>query len=1010
MSIRAAELSGCGGELAPLLLENIRDYAVFALDPDGRVLSWSAPAERLLGYREQEAIGQPADRFYTAEDIAGGVPARELQQALAAGRVEEERWYLRKDGSRFWSGGVTTALVGADGRLRGFAKLMRDRTAERQAGQARDEALAYARSIVETVREPLVVLDGQLRVLSANRAFYRSFGVAPPDTEGRLLYELGDGQWNIPRLRTLLEEILPQRSSFDEFEVEHDFPGVGRKAMLLNARRLRQADAERILLAFEDVTERRRAEAERQALETRFTSLVKNIRDHSVFTLDTEGRVTSWNVAAEQILGYSEDEVLGRPFEFIFTPEDRRAGLPEAELRLAREQGRAEDERWHLRKGDERFWALGIVSALHDAGGRLVGFSKILRDMTAWKQAQQALRDSETRHRALFEAVDEGVCLFERLPLRPDGLRDYRYVAMNPAMQAMFGIPDLSGQSIRDNFPDEVEDWYDDYDRVLETGRPLRFERESVPQGKVLEMYVARVGDDSGAMLLAVMQDITARRRAEEALAESEARYRALVQASSEAVYRMNADWTEMRQLVGRDFIADTAMPSRTWLEHYIEPADRPRVLAAIGEAIRNKAPFELEHPVRRADGSLGWTFSRAVPMVDRAGEIVEWIGMASDITERKCASEAKYRTLFESIDEGFCIVEMIFDAQGRPVDYRYLEVNPAFARQTGIDDAVGRTMREIAPTHEAHWFESYGRVATTGEASRFRNRAAALHRWYDVYAWRQGDARQRQVAILFNDVTDRVQAEASLRGLNESLEARVQERTRQVRGLAGRLTLTELEERRRISQILHDDLQQLLYGIEMKLRQVESDLPPTDAAPLRADLRDALAWIAEAITATRRLTVDLSPPILQKEGLADALEWLRRQMSELHGLEVTLEAAHGFYMPDHDLRVLLFQVVRELLFNVAKHSGTKRATVRLEETDGQLVIHVIDGGAGFDVEEVAGREGGSGGFGLFSVRERLGLIGGRLIVRSQPGEGTHIEIHAPPARERRPDSDGAGA
>jgi PAS domain S-box-containing protein len=294
VTIPAADHPGSGAELAQLLLENMRDYAVFALDTQGRVLSWSAPAERLLGYRGEEVIGQPAERFYTPEDIAGGVPARELQQALTASRVEEDRWYVRRDASRFWSGGVTTALFAADGALRGFAKVMRDRTAERRAEQARDEALAYARGIVETVREPLVVLDGQLRVLSANLAFYRSFGVAAPDTEGRLLYDLGNGQWNIPRLRTLLEEILPQRSAFEAFEVDHDFPGVGRRTMLLNARKLRQADTERILLAVEDVTERRRAEAERLALETRFTALVKNVKDHSIFTLDTEGRVTSW--------------------------------------------------------------------------------------------------------------------------------------------------------------------------------------------------------------------------------------------------------------------------------------------------------------------------------------------------------------------------------------------------------------------------------------------------------------------------------------------------------------------------------------------------------------------------------------------------------------------------------------------------------------------------------------------------------------------------------------------
>jgi PAS domain S-box-containing protein len=266
-----------------------------------------------------------------------------------------------------------------------------------QSEEAPTDALAYVNSIVDTVRESLVILGGRLRVLSANRAFYRTFRVSPQETEGQLLYDLGNGQWDIPRLRILLEEILPQNTSFDDYEVEHDFPDVGSKVMLLNARKLRLEGAELILLAIEDVTERRRAEAERQEIETRFTSLVKNIKDHSIFTLDPEGRVTSWNIAAEHVLRYTEADVLGRDFSFIFTPEDRSLGLPEAELRAARLHGRAEDERWHLRKGGQRFWALGIVSALHDAEGRLTGFSKILRDRTEWKLAEEAAREVNRR-------------------------------------------------------------------------------------------------------------------------------------------------------------------------------------------------------------------------------------------------------------------------------------------------------------------------------------------------------------------------------------------------------------------------------------------------------------------------------------------------------------------------------------------------------------------------------------------------------------------------------------
>jgi PAS domain S-box-containing protein len=142
----------------------------------------------------------------------------------------------------------------------------------------------------------------------------------------------------------------------------------------------------------------------------------------------------------------------------------------------------------------------------------------------------------------------------------------------------------------------------------------------------------------------------------------------------------------------------------------------------------------------------------------------------AADLIERKAgeqalrASEAKYRTLFESIDEGFCIVEVVFDERNRPVDYRFLELNPAFERQTGLTAARGRTIRELAPDHEGHWFETYGRIALTGEAQRFELPAAELHRWYEVYAWRYGEPDQRQVAVLFNDITARKKAETALR------------------------------------------------------------------------------------------------------------------------------------------------------------------------------------------------------------------------------------------------------
>jgi PAS domain S-box-containing protein len=121
----------------------------------------------------------------------------------------------------------------------------------------------------------------------------------------------------------------------------------------------------------------------------------------------------------------------------------------------------------------------------------------------------------DVKYRALFEAIDEAVCFLEKLPTRPDGQRDFRYLAVNRAMQEIFGVEDLAGRTSRDTFPDESESWYDDFDRVLATGEAMRFERETRPQGLVLSIFVARVEDGTQRHVIAAMRDVTARKRAD---------------------------------------------------------------------------------------------------------------------------------------------------------------------------------------------------------------------------------------------------------------------------------------------------------------------------------------------------------------------------------------------------------------------------------------------------------------------------------------------------------------
>ena len=143
------------------------------------------------------------------------------------------------------------------------------------------EALDYAESVVATVREPLLVLDSDLRIISANKSFYRNFSTTPGETEGKLIFEVANGQWNIPELRELLENILPKNTSFENYEVDHEFPHLGRRIMLLNACRVHDGGAKtkRILLALEDITKRKRIEHDVASSELRYRRLFETAQD-----------------------------------------------------------------------------------------------------------------------------------------------------------------------------------------------------------------------------------------------------------------------------------------------------------------------------------------------------------------------------------------------------------------------------------------------------------------------------------------------------------------------------------------------------------------------------------------------------------------------------------------------------------------------------------------------------------------------------------------------------------
>ena len=284
----------------------------------------------------------------------------------------------------------------------------------------------YAQNIVDTVREPLLILDATLRVRSANRAFYQTFQVSAAETEGRLIYELGNGQWDIPDLRTLLEDIVPKSSMFDDFELEHTFPAIGRRFMLLNARKLQAGQhGELLVLAMEDVTARKKAE-EDLVKAGALQNAIFNSANFSSIATDEKGVIQIFNVGAERMLGYEAAEVVNKitpadisdPQEVIarakaLSSELQTTITPGFEALVFKASRGIEDiyELTYIRKDNTRFPAIVSVTALRDAQENIIGYLLIGTDNTARKQVDaermlldQRVRDQQFYTRSLIES------------------------------------------------------------------------------------------------------------------------------------------------------------------------------------------------------------------------------------------------------------------------------------------------------------------------------------------------------------------------------------------------------------------------------------------------------------------------------------------------------------------------------------------------------------------------------------------------------------------------------
>jgi PAS domain S-box-containing protein len=755
-----------------------------------------------------------------------------------------------------------------------------------------------------------------------------------------------------------------------------------------------------------EIKKRKKAEESLRESEARAAAILDSITDR-FYSFDKEWRFTrlnKWSGQQMRQLGKDPKALIGLRLwdEFPNLP------VEEALRRAMDEREAISHESYYAPAGE---WLEDRVYPTPDGG-----LAVFQADITERKRAQEALRANEERLRLAIDAarlatwdwdIPSGDVVWNEHHYRVLG---YEPGAIQPTYQAWSERihPDdrVSTEASLRHAMEQGGDyachfrtlWPDGTVRFLSALG--RFERNA--EGKAVRNY--------GAML-----DVTEHKRAESILLELTQRLTYHVDNSPLAVIEWGPDMRMVRWSGAAEHIfgwkAEEVLGKQMGDFRWIYAEDQAQVAEVSGELMsgRDSNRFSANRNYRK-DGSVVYCEWYNSSLVDESGKLRSILSLVLDVTKRKQAEETlrESERLLQTVIDGSTSPIFLKDLEGK-----FITINASLERMLGISRAriKGKTDFDIAPKEVADYWRAHDKQVMAARKAIQIEEAADLQDGHHIFLANKfplvdADGQIYGVASISHDITERKRVEEELYILTKTLEDRVAERTAeaeqralQLRQLAAELTLAEQRERQRISLVLHDGLQQILVAAKFQIALLEKT---KDVQRLTSELA---GLIDDGIETSRSLTAELSPPILQQGGLVPALEWLVKWMGDKHGLAVSL-ASHGkIESAPEAVVILLFQSVRELLFNVAKHAGIRMARVEVLQESGRIRVYVEDEGVGFDPVQLNAQGAKSRGMGLFSIQERLGYLGGSMEIDSAPGRGSRFTLITPPISIKRADS-----
>jgi PAS domain S-box-containing protein/putative nucleotidyltransferase with HDIG domain len=684
--------------------------AVISTDRLGRVVRMNPVAERLTGWPERSAKGKPVSRVFKITNELTRKPAKDpvrriLREGVVIG-LANHTILVAKNGRQIPIADAGAPILDDQGKVIGVVLVFRDQTAERRAQKAVAEARDFAQSIVETMREPMLVLDRGLRIVTANPAYYRLFCKTPGRTIGRSIFEVSDGGWNVPELRRLLKAILPKNTSFEDFEMTADFPRIGRRIILLNGRRLyhERKKTDKILLAFKDVTEKKAAEAALRQSESRFMTLADTTAT-AIFVY--REKFLYANKAAEALSGYTQEELRKLPFWQVVHPEFRDMVK---ERGLARQRGEPVPSHYQfkiLRKDGKPRW-IDFTGGKIDWLGRPAGIGTAV-DISDLLGLRQNLIENERFLKNVFTSIKDGLSILDS---------DLNVISVNPVMEERysFSMPIVGKKCYQAYHKTQKPCLRCPSRRTLESGRP-DYELITDAHGHT-ELYTYPLVDSASGRTTGVIEyvrDVTEKVRAELAAREQEEMFRVLADTTNSGIIVFQDERfiycnPAVERLTG--YSRDELLRMKFW--EIVHPDFRDMVRErGLARQRGERPPSIYELKFAKRDGGESWVLVSAAAVSWGGRPAV--ISTITDISELKASSELvrTSREMLRSFVEATPDLAFIKDDR-----FRYVMVNAANARFFGLaaEEVAGKTDFQLMPRRLARKCRASDRQALESE------------------------------------------------------------------------------------------------------------------------------------------------------------------------------------------------------------------------------------------------------------------------------------------------------